>query len=350
MPAYAAVPIEDLLPAISTNLELMFPAMSSGRAFTDAELTVFFEHGEARARKGVAIEELLRGWRLGTQALVDEMLGLARQTGVDEGLVLELTRSVLAASDVAVTAAARGHRNAELLSDREEQHRRAQLLRGILLGTLSPSEMRAGVEGYGLDPDRQYRAVRARPTQNMPADRLERLLGAAPGGHDPRGVTALIDRDLCGFVDRPPPETTDAAIGLGPVTSLDGLESSFRQASRAALTAAAFGLRGVYDLGRLGLLPAVVADDDVGDQMVRRYIDPLGDTGAGRDVLATVRHYLDGGMRVDTTASALFVHENTVRYRLRRFEQSTGADLRDPPSALEVWWGLQRSRLTEPPT
>jgi len=275
-------------------------------------------------------------------------VGLAGLTGVAESMVLELTRSDLAAADVAVVAAARGHRNAELLSDREEQHRRAQLLRGILFGTLSPAEARDGVEGYGLDPDREYRAVHACPTETTPADRLERLLGVSSGGRGSTGLPALIDRALCGIVDRPPPETTESAIGLGPPTPLDRLQSSFRLASRAALTADAFGLRGVYDTPRLGLLPAVLADDDVGEVMVRRYIAPLGDTRAGRDVLATVRHHLASGMRVDHTASALFVHENTVRYRLRRFEQVTGADLRDPASVLEVWWGLQRSRLTDP--
>lgn len=345
MPAYAAVPEEDLLPGVSANLELMLPAMRSGRPFSDAELAVFAAHGEARAGQGVAIEELLRGWRLGTQALVDEMADRAHQTGVDESAVLDLTRGVLAAADVAVVAAARGHRLAELRSDRQDQRRRADLVRGTLFGTLGRQELRAGMEAYGLDPDREYLALRALPTPRRPAEQLEHLLGLRPGHGTARGLVALIDGDLCGFLSSPPAESVDVPVGIGPETSPDGLASSFRLATRAAATAAAFGLTGVHDLAGLGLLPAVLADDAVGEEMVRRYVTPAGEGGSGTDVLDTVQCYFDHDMRVDRAASALFVHQNTVRYRLNRFEKDTGADLRKPSDVLGVWWGLQRHRL-----
>jgi DNA-binding PucR family transcriptional regulator len=41
----------------------------------------------------------------------------------------------------------------------------------------------------------------------------------------------------------------------------------------------------------------------------------------------------------------LFVHPNTIRYRIGRFEEITGANLRNPRSALEVWWALQRDAI-----
>lgn len=345
MPAYAELSVDELLPAALLNIQLMLPAMSSSRSFTDAEVAAFVEHGEARARRGIAIEELLRGWRLGTRALVDEMLDLARQETLDEGIVLELTRNVLAASDVAMVFAARGHRNAELLWDRAEQQRRVDLLRSILSGAINTAQVREDMEAQGLDPDARYLAIRACPTPEMPADSVERLLSVGPWRHAPRGLTAMIDGDVCGFVDHVPADTTEVSVGVGPPTLLDGLPTSFRIASRAAATAAAFGLSGVHSLDQLGLLPAVLADDEVGDEMVRRYVAPLDDGQGGPDVLETVRQYLANHMKVDVTASALFVHENTVRYRLRRFEDITGADLRDPSSAIEVWWGLQRSRI-----
>lgn len=345
MPAYAALTPEDLLPGVSTNLELMLPAMRTGRPFSDEEMAAFTRHGESRALQGVSIEELLRGWRLGTQAMVDEMLDSARETGVDEGLVLELTRGVLAAADLAVVAAALGHRQAELRSDRQEQRRRVDLVRGTLLGTLGPAEMVAGVRAYGLDPDREYRAIRAVATPEVPADQLEQRLGLSPGAT--RGLTALVDGDLCGFLDSPPSERAEVSVGVGPTASLDALASSFQHASRAASTAAAFGLAGVYDLPRLGLLPAVLTDDDVGEEMVRRYVTPASAGSGGEDLLRTVRSYLAHDMRVDRTAEALFVHQNTVRYRLNRYQEVTGANLRNPHDVLEVWWGLRRHHLSD---
>jgi sugar diacid utilization regulator len=46
-------------------------------------------------------------------------------------------------------------------------------------------------------------------------------------------------------------------------------------------------------------------------------------------------------MHTERTASELTVHPNTLRYRIARFEELTGADLREPACALEVWWALQ---------
>lgn len=114
-------------------------------------------------------------------------------------------------------------------------------------------------------------------------------------------------------------------------------------------TATAFGLTGCYDLGRLGLLPAVLADTDVAEELVRRYVEPLGTGAAMLPILETVRRYLTLGMRADLTAEHLSVHHNTVRYRLRRYEELTGIDLRDPNRALEAWWALQRTRIGHGP-
>jgi DNA-binding PucR family transcriptional regulator len=43
------------------------------------------------------------------------------------------------------------------------------------------------------------------------------------------------------------------------------------------------------------------------------------------------------------------VHHNTVRYRLRRYQDLTEIDIRDPNHALEAWWALERHRLNHQP-
>jgi sugar diacid utilization regulator len=45
---------------------------------------------------------------------------------------------------------------------------------------------------------------------------------------------------------------------------------------------------------------------------------------------------------------AIRVELNTLRYRIGRFEEMTGANLRHSRSALEVWWALQRDALQTP--
>jgi hypothetical protein len=53
-------------------------------------------------------------------------------------------------------------------------------------------------------------------------------------------------------------------------------------------------------------------------------------------------------MRTDPAAERLFVHPNTVRYRLRRYEELTGVDLRETEDAFRVWWALHREELMAP--
>jgi DNA-binding PucR family transcriptional regulator len=59
--------------------------------------------------------------------------------------------------------------------------------------------------------------------------------------------------------------------------------------------------------------------------------------GAGGEVLETVRAVLASGGNLEATARSLFVHPNTVRYRLRRAADLTGFSATDPRGA----WTLQ---------
>ena len=92
---------------------------------------------------------------------------------------------------------------------------------------------------------------------------------------------------------------------------------------------------------------AVAAEDELGELLVTRYLRPLEKLG-GRagSVLETVAAFIEHGLSVKATAEALDVHQNTVRYRLGRFEELTGAVLERPVCAFEVWWAMQRQFLS----
>ncbi|MEV4677800.1 helix-turn-helix domain-containing protein [Actinomadura sp. NPDC049382] len=67
-----------------------------------------------------------------------------------------------------------------------------------------------------------------------------------------------------------------------------------------------------------------------------------------RELAETALAYLDHGGRIGPTAAALHVHGNTVKYRIRRFQQLTGRPLLDPAGGAAVartanrWWALHR--------
>ncbi len=63
-------------------------------------------------------------------------------------------------------------------------------------------------------------------------------------------------------------------------------------------------------------------------------------------MLTTVERYLANDRNVELTAKDLDVHPNTVRQRLDRFGEATGRSLRETETVVEVWWALQRRRLS----
>ena len=69
---------------------------------------------------------------------------------------------------------------------------------------------------------------------------------------------------------------------------------------------------------------------------------------AGSALFETATTYLDGGGRLESTARVLFVHPNTVRYRLGRIAAVTGYDLSQPREAHIVRLALAVGRLAEP--
>jgi DNA-binding PucR family transcriptional regulator len=135
------------------------------------------------------------------------------------------------------------------------------------------------------------------------------------------------------------------ATGLGPPARLDALPNAFTLASRALQTALAFREEGTRSLADLSIRPAILADEALGDAFEARYLEPLAALGRlGADLETTLRTWFDEGMRIEETARALHVHPNTLRHRIRRFEDATGANLRRPTDLVELWWALERRR------
>jgi DNA-binding PucR family transcriptional regulator len=68
---------------------------------------------------------------------------------------------------------------------------------------------------------------------------------------------------------------------------------------------------------------------------------------AGPTVLHTLSTYLEQAGSLEGTARLLFVHPNTVRYRLRRVTEVTGCDATRPRDAFRLTLGLAYGRLAE---
>jgi DNA-binding PucR family transcriptional regulator len=96
------------------------------------------------------------------------------------------------------------------------------------------------------------------------------------------------------------------------------------------------------------LLPerVLAGDEHARRLLVERVYRPL--VAAGGSLFETASAFLDGGGGLEATARVLFVHPNTVRYRLGRIATETGYDLSHPREANIVRIALAVGRLAQP--
>jgi hypothetical protein len=335
---YAQLPREELRVSAEGNIRLALAALRADRGPSTEERAALREFAAQRARQGVPLEALLRVLRFGGREVLVTIRDAALEAGLDVGQAIEIADAVWEWIDEVSVELVGAHRRAELMLARQTHERRAAFVLGLVGGSLSPQAVEDGAAAFGMDARGEYHVVCA-------DEGVEALL--APS-HRSGGVTSVIDDTLVAVVSQPPAVELPVAAGIGPATALSSLRRSFVLAMRAQRTARAFGLVGLHDLPSLSLRAAVVADGDVGELLAERYCAPvlaLGDFG--REVLRSLRCYLEHEQNVDAAAAALFVHPNTLRHRLARFEETTGSSLRRVSDLAEIWWVLQLESLTQ---
>ena len=88
---------------------------------------------------------------------------------------------------------------------------------------------------------------------------------------------------------------------------------------------------------------ALLGDQPARSALLQRIHRPLRDAP---HLLETATTYLERGQSLEGSARALFVHPNTIRYRLGTIAQLIGHDLTDPTDAFTVRIALTLGRLT----
>lgn len=145
------------------------------------------------------------------------------------------------------------------------------------------------------------------------------------------------------------------ALGIGrPVQELLDLRMSYREAAQAMALEhrlrhhkpQAYANLGVYRL----LLPLTESNElrAFAIQVLGRLI---ADERAGKtDLLETLRVYFECNGNVAQTAKLLFIHRNTLLYRLERVREVGGLDLDNAETRLQVQLALRAYELTRAPT
>src|SRR5262249_4273770 len=207
--------------------------------------------------------------------------------------------------------------------------RRADFIRRLIGGAITPAALTSEGRLLQLDPRQPYHVACTAWADTSSCSDLAAALRARGATRDSPVVDAVIDGQLVALLPRKPDGVdTTQPVGIGPQVVLGAVSGSYHQARRALSIAAHHGRAGLVDLSSLGPLPLLENSDDAAELLEAKHLEPLSHHGrAGDEILTTVTAYLDHDRKVDDTARDLFVHRNTIRYRLTRFAEITGLDI-----------------------
>ncbi|MET7795126.1 PucR family transcriptional regulator [Streptomyces decoyicus] len=351
IPSYRAVPRELIEEVWARHFRRALAVLRDGSVPAPEDIDEA-DVARDRAARGVPLGDGLRAFRGALGAIRDLFLSEAARHGLDPLLIVERTKALWELADTESLQIASVHRQAEVTAALFDARRRADFLRGLLYGTLSTVEIHSGAAIYGLDPSQRYRAIRALPRGGLGLDRLGQALETLCRPHGRTAMLAVLDETIAGVVEaRPVIGELEVTAGLGPPTELGEVHRSFRTAGRLLDAAGAYGLSGVHDLGDLSWRAAVVAEPELSRMLLARYLRPLEAEGEfGTLIEESVRLYLETGRHFGDVARILHVHVNTVRYRLRRFEELTGARLDSTDATVEISWALAARELGSGPS
>lgn len=342
IPAYREATDEDLLDQVNEIVETVVRRVGNlsppGREGLDTLEALI----RRRVLEGYPLEALIRSVQVGTRelmAIVGEELAQARY---DIDVVLLLHEFAWDWVNHATETIIRVHRELDLERTRHDRARRAEFLRALLHGQLSPEQVQSEGPIHGLDPTLAYVAFRARPAGERQVLDVAAAIGRSGADGKRRPLTELIEGDLVGCAPQQPEVGDDHLIAVGQPVELARLRESFADATIALDAAEAFGLTGTVDLIGIGPRSLALAAERSAARLDAHHLGPLDELGGTAEIELTARTLLECDQHVEQTARVLHVHPNTIRYRMNRFRELTGLDLRETTDVVTAWWLLNR--------
>jgi len=234
----------------------------------------------------------------------------------------------------------------------------ALVVDGIVRGDAEESLL-SRAAALGWDPDEPATVVVGNPpTEDPPAVLYGVRSRAARAGHGVlvgvQGSRLVVvaggrtdDVDGAAAVERLAGAFGDGPVVIGP--TVDALADAHRSAIEAlsALRAVTAWPGAPRPVLASDLLPerALAGDPDAELQLVDLVVRPLN--AAGNALVQTLDAYLEVGGVLEACARQLYVHPNTVRYRLKRITELTGRAPANPRDALVLRVALAVGRLAQ---
>ncbi|MEU4641532.1 helix-turn-helix domain-containing protein [Micromonospora sp. NPDC023814] len=317
--------------------------------------------GSGEARSGRSMDALLAAYRVGARVSWREMSTTTVQGGSSAATVAEFAELMFAYIDELSAASVAGHADELASAGRARRRNLERLTQRLLAG--EPEEVLLRSADRADWPPPQTLTVVLLPRANLRAALALLHPHTLESGEEPPAVAAGEDLAVLLVPDTHGDRRRQLArvlrgrrAVLGPARPWTRVASSYQRATRAL----SLGLRPADDGAALDteehLAELVLSTDPEGLADLRaRVLAPLASLpSAAADRLAeTLRSWLLHHGRRDDVAADLFVHPQTVRYRMGKLRELYGDRLTDPATVLDLTLALAfppRDGAEEPPS
>lgn len=297
-----------------------------------------YQLGRGEARSGRSVDALLAAYRIGARVSWREMSATAVRNGVDSETLASFAELVFAYIDELSAASVAGHTDELATTGRVRQRLLERLTQHLLEGA-STETVLAAAERAGWEPPETLTAVAVpgahvrpllaalAPETLQAADDLpgleERALLLVPDAHGRRrGMLLRLLRDRSA-VAGPPRPWLEARASVDRVRRAVELDLPLDTEEHLATI-------------------VLTSDPDALADLRARALAPLADVrpATAEKLTATLRSWLLHHGRREEIASELFVHPQTVRYRMGQLRELYGDRLDDPATVLDLTLAL----------
>ncbi|WP_029089047.1 helix-turn-helix domain-containing protein [Brevibacterium album] len=323
LPSYAGTAEADIAVSLRQNIEMCLAAADSASTPAVPVLRRYSRIAEGRMARGIPVEDVMRSYRFAmseiADVLVEALPGAAAHGTVPSPL--ELYRRIWAVSDTYTGLLV--HRYRQSRAQQERVHREA--CHAALLA------LRQGETGSAaaLLP-RDSAALCGfcvRRAHGTPAGDVHEVLLAVEDRLGARGIAAVSGDRVLGVSTAPMGRIPGEIVTTGPWGQLEDMPMSLVAAESLAVTSLARPGE-VLTPERASWRGGLAGEPWLRRQLEDEFVMPLAHArGGAAALLDTVRAVQGAGGDVTAAAHELSCHRNTVRYRLRRFEELTDAVL-----------------------
>ncbi|MGZ4251566.1 MAG: PucR family transcriptional regulator [Solirubrobacteraceae bacterium] len=346
LPSYEGETLDTLGDGIRIVLGVALTRLREGGSLEEADAEALWEPARGWADEGRPLDP--PSFQLGARRVMSLLAEHAAELEIDDRTLFAMQDRIWGWATMGASILADAQREHLVTLARRDAARRADFLRDLAAGRMTLERLAGDSEAYGLDVGQPYFAVCADCTDcgsGAAVEALEAHVRRSGATADRRALQVVVDGRLLAVTSQVPTVFDGIALAVGPATMLPDAHASFAEAAEALITARAFDITGIVDLGALGPLPLVAEADVLAARLSARHLRELDERGqAGRDIEDTVSTLLELDRNIEATAERLHLHRNSIRYRVRRFRELTGLDLRRTEDLVTTWWLLTRRR------